>query len=285
MPTAIVNGLKIAYELHGEGEPVVLTPGGRFSMDTAGVRELAMVLARGGKKVLIWDRPNCGASAICLEGESEFNVHADALAGLIKVLKLGKVNVIGGSHGSRCSLTTAIRHPEVINRLAVWWVSGGYFHYTAIANYYYGNNWLTAKRYGMEAVTKLPMWQETLDKNPENRKALLTMNRDKFTAAMEAWGPTIAPYPDSPVLGLPGTELAKIKVPTLIFRGSPTDFFHHASLTEQLHELIPGSRLVESPWGIEEWNERSDAQAKTGVNNLFASWPKLAPQLLDFLAT
>ena len=39
-----------------------LTPGGRFDMDTAGVRELALALAEGGKQVLLWDRPNTGGS-------------------------------------------------------------------------------------------------------------------------------------------------------------------------------------------------------------------------------
>ncbi len=38
LPTATINGLKIAYELHGEGDAVALTPGGRYSMDAKGDR-------------------------------------------------------------------------------------------------------------------------------------------------------------------------------------------------------------------------------------------------------
>ena len=42
MPTATVNGLSIAYEVIGDGERSwVITPGGRFSKDDPGVRELA----------------------------------------------------------------------------------------------------------------------------------------------------------------------------------------------------------------------------------------------------
>src|SRR5204862_2233553 len=93
MPTAMVNGLKIAYELHGDGEPVAITPGGRFSMDTKGVRELAQALVAGGKKALIWDRPNTGASDICLDAEFESSMHADTLAGLIQTLELGKTAI------------------------------------------------------------------------------------------------------------------------------------------------------------------------------------------------
>jgi hypothetical protein len=100
---------------------------------------------------------------------------------------------------------------------------------------------------------------------------------------MERWGPTLTAYPDSPALGLRADELAAIRAPTLVFRGSPTDFWHHARTTEWVAELIPGARLVEPPFGDEEWNERSGEFQRTGVNNLFAGWPALAPRLLGFL--
>ncbi len=283
MPTAVVNGLKVAYELHGEGEPVALTPGGRFSMDVAGVRELALALAEGGKQVLIWDRPNTGASDLCFQGDSEFEMHADALAGLIETLELGTTAIVGGSAGSRVSMTTVIRHPEVAEKLAVWWISGGYFHAAAIVGYYCGESWFAAKQNGMDGVAALPIWQETLQKNPANRERLLAMDPEEFAAVMEAWAPKLAAYPDSPALGMHVEEFAKILVPTLVFRGSPTDFWHHRSTTEWVAELVRDSHLVEPPWGDEEWNERSAGYQQTGDNLLFASWPKLAPQLLEFM--
>ena len=88
MQSVAANGLKIAYELIGEGDPIALTPGGRFSMDTVGVRDLARALADGGKQVLIWDRPNCGSSDMCFDADWEPNIHADTLAGLIQKLEL-----------------------------------------------------------------------------------------------------------------------------------------------------------------------------------------------------
>ena len=38
MPVEKVNGLGIAYDVIGQGEPWVITPGGRFSKDAPGVR-------------------------------------------------------------------------------------------------------------------------------------------------------------------------------------------------------------------------------------------------------
>ena len=109
------------------------------------------------------------------------------------------------------------------------------------------------------------------------------MDPEEFAAVMEAWAPKLAAYPDSPALGMHVEEFAKILVPTLVFRGSPTDFWHHRSTTEWVAELIRDSRLVEPPWGDNEWNERGDA-AREGTGALFERWPLLAPQLLDFAA-
>ena len=70
MAIAEVNGLSLAYETIGEGRPWAITPGGRFTKESPGVRELAQALAEHGNKVLIWDRPNCGESDVCFEGPS-----------------------------------------------------------------------------------------------------------------------------------------------------------------------------------------------------------------------
>ena len=88
MAVAEVNGLSLAYETIGEGRPWAITPGGRFTKESPGVRELAQVLAEHGNKVLIWDRPNCGESDVCFEGPSESAMQADALAGLLAHLDM-----------------------------------------------------------------------------------------------------------------------------------------------------------------------------------------------------
>jgi len=92
MPREQINGIGIAYELLGrEGDPAVaLTPGGRFTMDVPGLREMAEALVAGGRRVLIYDRPNCGQSDACLLGDSESEMQAEALSGLIRALDLGR---------------------------------------------------------------------------------------------------------------------------------------------------------------------------------------------------
>jgi hypothetical protein len=68
-----------------------------------------------------------------------------------------------------------------------------------------------------------------------------------------------------------------------VFRSGESDPYHTRATSEMLHRLIPGSRLVEPPWGDREWIERSDA-ARSGSGGLFERWPLLAPQLLEFAA-
>ena len=57
MPVAELDGIEIAYELVGEGQPWVLTPGGRFTKEVGGLPEMAQALADHGRQVLTWDRP------------------------------------------------------------------------------------------------------------------------------------------------------------------------------------------------------------------------------------
>src|SRR5262245_58679254 len=136
MATATVDGLSIAYEVVGDGRPWIITPGGRDSKDTPGVRELAAALAERGNQVVIWDRPNTGESDVCFEGESESEMQADALAGLIAHLGLGPTVIAGGSGGSRVSLLAAARHPDVAAALALWWISGGVVGLIGLGTHY-----------------------------------------------------------------------------------------------------------------------------------------------------
>src|SRR5580693_574016 len=94
-----INGGMVVYEFVGpeDGEVVVVTPGGRFSKDFGGVHELADALAAGGKRVLLWDRPNCGRSDIQLYGQSESHMRAETLGILVRNLGIEQIVAAGGS--------------------------------------------------------------------------------------------------------------------------------------------------------------------------------------------
>src|ERR1019366_1944353 len=120
------NGGVVVYEFVGpdDGEVVVLTPGGRFSKDFGGVHELAYALADGGKRVLLWDRPNCGRSDIQLFGRSESHMRAETLGLMLKELGVQQVIAAGGCGGARDSIIFSIMWPELVRKLLVWTIVG-----------------------------------------------------------------------------------------------------------------------------------------------------------------
>ena len=213
MPHATVNDVTIAYEVIGEGRPWAITPGGRFSKDFPGVRELAEELAEAGNQVLIYDRPNCGASDVCFTGASESAMQADTLAALLRHLDLTPAVISGGSGGARVSLLTASRHPDVAAGLAVWWISGGAFGLMSLGMHYCGQNLVKAWEDGMDAVAALPEWEEVISRNPSNRQRILDQDRGEFVKTMERWMLAYCPCGGELVPGLTTEDAAAVGVP------------------------------------------------------------------------
>ena len=275
MSVAELDGIEIAYELVGEGQPWVLTPGGRFTKEVGGLPEMARALADHGRQVLTWDRPNCGASSVVFRGRSESEVQADALGALLRHLDLGPTVIAGGSGGARVSLLTAARNPDVTAGLAMWWISGGVPGLLQLANYYCMPSADAAWHGGMEAVVELDQWQEVLASNPGNRERFLSMDRQEFLAVMDRWMLAYCPCEDSLVPGLDDEDVARLAVPILVFRSGVSDMSHTRATSEALAAGLPGAELVEPPWGDDEWNERRAAVEQVG--SLFVRWPLLDP--------
>src|SRR5256885_4202111 len=133
-----VNGGIVVYEFVGpdDGEVVVITPGGRFSKDYGGVHELADALAEGGKRVLLWDRPNCGQSDVQVYGRSESHMRAETLGLMLQQLGVEQVIAAGGSGGARDSIIFTIMWPHLVRKLAGWSIVGGTYSTMALAGAY-----------------------------------------------------------------------------------------------------------------------------------------------------
>ena len=283
MPRADIDGIEIAYEVIGEGKPWTITPGGRYSKDDPGIRELGQALAAGGYSAIIWDRPNCGESDVSFRGPNESAVQADCLAGLLKHLDCGPAIIAAGSGGSRVSLLTAARHPEVARGLALWWISGGIYGLMTLGVYYCGGPLNAAWHGSMEDVAKLPELQEVQQRNPRNRDIILSQDREEFIKMMEQWMGVYVPNPNEIVPGLTNDRVKEVlTMPALVFRSGESDLAHPRPTSEALAGVLPDSELVEPPWGDAEWNDRHTPEAQ--AEGLFAHWPMLAPQLLEWAA-
>jgi pimeloyl-ACP methyl ester carboxylesterase len=275
-----ILGLSIEYQLLGPvGAPAVaLTPGGRFSKETVGLPELAQALAGAGRRVLLWDRPNCGGSQISFDADNESSLQARTLTALIRELELGPTVLAAGSGGSRVALMAASRDPEIVSHLTIWWISGGVTGLISLANYYCVTQALAASKGGMAAVAALPAWEEQIRRNPHNRDIILSQDPKKFIETMERWAMFYMPSGDSPVPGMSPQDFARLTMPTLVVRSGSSDLSHTRRTSEWVHELIPQSQIIEPPWPDDQWNQ------VTGTPQLFACWSQMAPAIVKFTA-
>lgn len=283
MPTVELNGLDIAYEVVGDGQPWIITPGGRFHKEFGGIPEMAQALADQGRMAITWDRPNCGASSVVFRGRSESEVQAEALGDLLRHLDVGPTVIVGGSGGARVSLLAAARNPDVAAGLAIWWISGGVPGLLSLANYYCMPSATAAWHGGMEAVVELDQWQQVLEKNAGNRERFLSTDRAEFLRVMDDWMVAYCACDEGLVPGLTDADVEQLRVPVLVFRSGESDLSHTRATSERIAAGLPTARLVEPPWGDTEWNERSAAYAESGATTgLFTRWPLLVPQLVEW---
>src|SRR5215475_8954246 len=112
---AEVNGLKMYYEIHGSGRPLVLLHG-------------AFGFAEGWGALLPTLTKTHQVIAIELQGHGHtndidrpltFEQMADDTAALLKQLKVRDADFFGYSMGGTVALGVAIRHPELVRRLAI----------------------------------------------------------------------------------------------------------------------------------------------------------------------
>ena len=119
---APVNGLKLYYEIHGKGDPVVLLHGSFVTITnnwTApwgdGAANWITELSRT-RKVIAIEMQGHGRTADVKRDFSYDNL-ADDVAALLDYLKIPSADVIGYSLGGGVALNCAIRHPDKVRKV------------------------------------------------------------------------------------------------------------------------------------------------------------------------
>src|SRR5579885_3251219 len=88
---APVNGLRLYYEIHGEGDPLVLLHGGLGSTGTLG--DLLPLLARS-RRVIAADLQAHGRTAD-IDRPIRYEAMADDIAALLDQLRIERADVMG----------------------------------------------------------------------------------------------------------------------------------------------------------------------------------------------
>jgi 3-oxoadipate enol-lactonase len=113
MPTIRIKDINMYYEIHGEGEPIVLIAG--LGTDLASHAEMIGWLSKK-YRVLAFDNRGEGLTD---KPKVRYSIEmmADDTAGLIDALGIAKANVIGISMGGRIAMALALQHPELVRTL------------------------------------------------------------------------------------------------------------------------------------------------------------------------
>jgi len=111
---APVNGLRMYYEIHGKGQPVVLLHGS-FMTITTNWPEMIARLSKT-RQVIAVEMQGHGRTAD-IERDFSYENLSDDVAALLDYLKIPKADLIGYSLGGGVAMLTAIRHPDKVRKV------------------------------------------------------------------------------------------------------------------------------------------------------------------------
>jgi pimeloyl-ACP methyl ester carboxylesterase len=225
---APVNGLRMYYEVHGEGgtgRPLVLLHGGLLTIELSFGHLLPQLAA--GRQVIATELQGHGRTAD-IERDIDLGFLAGDVAGLLDHLGVGQADVLGFSLGGGVALQFALDHADRVGRLIPISVS-------------YASD-------GFHPEISDPARHATSTRMP---------TEEDFRQMREAYD-RLAPDPGhfgefaaktsqaaGNLKGWTAGELGSITAPTLLVFGDH-DFIRleHAV---QMHELIPGAQLAVLP--------------------------------------
>lgn len=240
---AEVHGIKMYYEVHGEGPPVVLLHGGTGTIQSSFAEQIP-VLSRSHRVIAI-EQMGHGHTGDVTDRELSYEGMTEDTAALLVHLGMQNADVVGWSDGGQLALRLAFTHPELVHRVV-------------------------ASGVGLGAVT--PQMQQAMRSlsaehwSPQTREEYARISPDGpqhwavfFEKIKTMWA--------KPTWGFSEQDLGKIKAAVLIVAGDRD--FTRVEETTHIYRMIPNARLAILP-GTDHFT----FQKRPG-------W--LDPMILDFL--
>src|ERR1700742_3203760 len=227
MPTIDRDGVKIYYEVHGDGPPLILTPG--YSLTSAMWKQQIEALSKH-HRLILWDMRGHGQSDYP-ENPSAYSeaLTVGDIAALLDLVGAKKAIVGGLSLGGYMSLAFYRAHPERVSALLIIDTGPGFKKDDARAAW--NKRALdTADRFDREGLAVL---------KSASRERSSVSHRDAKGLAQAARG--MLTQRDARVIEV----LPAIKVPSLVVVGADDAPFLAAS--DYMAAKIPGARKVVVP--------------------------------------
>ena len=113
---ARANGQEIYYEVHGEGDPLVLVMGIGYDSSLWGLHQVPALSRRF--QVIVLDNRDAGRSTRA-RGEYTIEDMADDVAGVLDALGIQRAHLLGLSMGALIAQEFAVRYPRRVDRLVL----------------------------------------------------------------------------------------------------------------------------------------------------------------------
>jgi pimeloyl-ACP methyl ester carboxylesterase len=217
-----VNGLKMYYEIYGQGKPIVLIHGGGSTIQT-NFEKIIPLLAKNRQVIAVelqaHGRTNDRNTDLTFEQD------ADDVATLLKNLKIDKADFFGFSNGGTTTLQIAIRHPELVDKIILG---------SALA-----------KRNGVPEWFWGFMSQAKLENMPEQLKEgykKVAADTNGLQVMHDRDAKRMVNFKD-----IPDEQIKSIKAPTLIIIGDKDVITPEHAI--ELHRQIANSELAIIPGG------------------------------------
>jgi pimeloyl-ACP methyl ester carboxylesterase len=212
------NGVHTYYEEYGAGDPLLLLHGGLSSADDMGMQTPAL---SERYRVILPERRAHGRTAD-VDGPITYDLMAADTIALMEALGTGPAHLVGWSDGGNVALLVAIKRPDLVRKVV------------AMGSHFAGDEYEASvpplfQPDGPVIAAMRDGWVERSPDGADHFPVVL----EKMTAC---WFETY---------DIPGDQLARIAVPTLIMVGDDDIIrFEH---TLDLYETIPDALLAVIP--------------------------------------
>jgi len=223
---ARLDGVDLYYESHGSGgRPLVLLHGG---VQTIGLAFGALLPALAAKRRVIAVELQGHGHTADTDREMSVPAFAGDVVALLDLLGIGRADLFGFSLGGMTALETSLRNPERVGRqilMSVAFRPEGFLEEIRDPALHAGSDRLPTQADFAEMVAAY---------------RAVAPDPDHFEAFLARCSSTANGHP-----GWTDEQLRALTVPTLLVMGD-TDFMPVAH-GEEVHRLIPGSRLAVLP--------------------------------------
>jgi pimeloyl-ACP methyl ester carboxylesterase len=242
-----VNGLKMYYEVHGVGPPLLLLHGAFLTVESWG--RLVPELARS-RQVIAVELQGHGHTADA-DRPLSFTQMAEDVAALLREIKVERTDVYGYSMGGTVALALAARHPGLVRKLIVQ------------GSTYNKDGW---EPEAFKQFSALP---------PDFAPGPLKDPYDKVAPDPKRWPVLVAKVKEMEITfeGLPDRDLKAITAETLIIMGDREGLRPEQAVA--MYRLIPKAQLAILP-GADHFLLFTRPDVVLGLVTTFLSSPDTA---------